>query len=342
MKFSSARYLLTVVALFFYGGLKAQSGNCPTNIDFEMGNFTNWTCEAGSVFDNGGVNTLSLSITPPIPGRHTIISAANNGRDPYGGFPMLCPNGSQYSVKLGNNSGGHEAEGVYYVYTIPANATSFSLLFNYAVVLQNPNHSPSQQPRFRARIIDMSTGLPIPCVNFDFTATSGMPGFRISQTDPSVIYKDWTPVSINLSGLAGKTIMLEFITSDCTFTAHFGYAYLDVNSYCNGVISGNFICPGDTAITLTAPFGFQGYAWYSDMTFSNVLSNNQTLYLNPPPAVGTVYPVIVSPYPTFGCVDTLYANIQVEARPGSDAGPDKFICKSQQVLNGAPPVPNYS
>jgi gliding motility-associated-like protein len=340
MKFSPARYLLTVVALIFCNSIRAQVGNCPPNIDFEMGDFTNWTCEAGTVSVVGGVNTPNLVVTPPIPGRHTIISTRSH--DPYGGFNRLCPNGSLFSVQLGNNSSGAQAEGVSYIYNIPATATSFSILFNYAVVLQNPNHAPEEQPRFRARIIDMTTNAPIPCVTFDFTSSSNLPGFQVSPVDPSVIYKDWTPVSINLSGLAGRTIKLEFITSDCTRGGHFGYAYLDVNSYCNGVISGNYICPGDTAITLTAPFGFLGYAWYSDMTFSTILSNNQTLHLIPPPAVGTTYPVIVSPYPTFGCVDTLYATIQVGARPVSNAGPDQAICKNQQVQIGGPPSPNYS
>jgi hypothetical protein len=41
---------------------------------------------------------------------------------PYGGFPINCPNGSGHSIQLGNTSGGAEAEGISYDFTIPAGA----------------------------------------------------------------------------------------------------------------------------------------------------------------------------------------------------------------------------
>ena len=31
---------------------------------------------------------------------------------PYGGFPVNCPNGSNHSIRLGNDQGGGEAEGI--------------------------------------------------------------------------------------------------------------------------------------------------------------------------------------------------------------------------------------
>ncbi len=343
MGFSHFRnFLFVLITSSFVSTSEAQGGLCPPNMDFEMGDFTNWICSSGTVLDSSGFNVVRLPTYGPIPGRHTIMSAANAGFDPYGGFPQLCPNGSQYSVMLGNNSGGHEAEGISYTYTIPAGLSVFSILFHYAVVLQNPNHTAWQQPRFRARIVDLSNGTPIPCVDFDFTATSGLTGFVVSPVLGNVLYKDWTPVSINLSAYIGKTIMLEFITSDCTFNAHFGYAYIDVNSACNGVISGTNICPGDTSVTLTAPFGFQSYQWYSDPSFSTSLASSQTLYLNPPPAVGSIFPVIVTPYPTFGCKDTLYATMGVGTRPISDAGPDHSLCQGQQVQIGTANNPSYN
>lgn len=322
-----------------FTAVNAQAGLCPPNLDFEFGDFSNWACQAGIV-DPGG--NLILNPTPPIPGRHTIIPAATAGQDPYGFFPQNCPNGSGFSVKLGNNGGNHQAESISYTYNIPATLTVFSMIFHYAVVLQDPNHQPWEQPRFRARIIDMTTNLPIPCVDFDFIASASLPGFLPSPLGGGVVYKDWTPITINLSGYIGKTIKLEFITNDCVFTAHFGYAYVDVNTNCNGAITGNNICPGDSAITLSAPFGFQSYEWYSDMSFGTILSTSQTLYLNPPPLVGSIFPVIVIPYPGFGCRDTLYATVSVGTRPVADAGPDAIICQYQQVQIGAPPNPIYS
>jgi gliding motility-associated-like protein len=318
----------------------AQAGLCPANMDFEFGDFTNWNCSYGLVRDSSGFNVYGPMTAGQVPGRHSIIGAPG-GVDPFGGFPQLCPNGSGYSMQLGNSSSARKASAISYTYDIPTTAGNFSILFHYAVVLQDPNHAPQQQPRFRARIVDLTTNAPLPCVTFDFTASASLPGFLPSPSNPQVLYKGWTPVSINLSAYTGRTIMLEFVATDCTLGAHFGYAYIDVNSACNGAIAGSTLCAGDTTITLTAPFGFQNYQWFTDNTFSQVASTTQTLVLDPAPSVGTVFPVIVDPYPGFGCRDTLYATITISPKPVSDAGPDQSVCVGQTVQIGAPPLPAH-
>jgi len=314
---------------------------CPPNLDFEDGNFNNWTSKAGSVTTSGSNNTIILSTTPPLAGRHTIISYTDTSTDKYGHFPVLCPNGSGYSVKLGNEQTGSQAEGIFYTYNIPVTATNFAILYNYAVVFQNPDHSAYEQPRFRARIINLTDGDTIDCVSFDFTASANLPGFEESDQDRSVLYKDWTPVSLNLKGYNGKTISIEFITSDCTLGGHFGYAYLDVNSQCNGSVVGSTICTGDTSVTLVAPYGYQNYTWYTDMTFSQVMHTAQIMTVNPAPNVGTVYPVIVNPFPGFGCKDTIYANIVTDSKPPSFAGIDTTVCRFTPVQLGTAPNPAF-
>lgn len=319
---------------------RAQGGLCPSNLDFETGDFSGWICRAGVTANN------PLPITGPIPGRHTIISAATAGLDPFGFFPEISPLGSAYSVKLGNHQTQAQAESISYTYAIPSNLSVFSMLIYYAVVIESPGHTPANQPRFQARIIDVATGLPIPCVDFDFIAQTTPGGFQTSPIPGNlgspVLYKDWTPISINLNAYIGRTIMLEFVTKDCSQNGHAGYAYIDVGTSCNGAITGNYVCPNDPGITLTAPFGFQGYTWYSDATFSTILSNSQTLPLFPPPPFGTVFPVIVDPFPGFGCRDTLYATVEVGVPPVSNAGPDQSICKNIPVQIGGPPQPGYT
>jgi hypothetical protein len=66
-----------------------------------------------------------------------------------------------------------------------------------------------------------------------------------SQDTTGVWCKDWSAVSINLDNNAGKTIRLFFKTADCTFTRHFGYAYIDVNSECSSEFVGATYCPDD-------------------------------------------------------------------------------------------------
>jgi gliding motility-associated-like protein len=334
MGYRISRYFIgLLIAACFFNQSTAQSGLCPSNLNFEMGDFSGWEGRTGTA----GVYPLSnIGI---VPGRHTIIDAATAGNDPFGFFPQMYPGGGNFGLQLGNSGTGAQAESISYTYTIPSTLTKFSMQFFYAVVLENPaGHSPPEQPRFRARIIDVTTGVPIPCVDFDFISGSSTGGFRISSVNPGVLYKDWTPISINLDAYIGRTIMLEFVTEDCTRTGHFGYAYVDVGTVCNGAITGNFICPGEPGITLNAPFGYQAYRWFDGPGFANVIGTGQSLTLNPAPAVGATFPVEITPFAGFGCLDTLYAIVDVATAPVADAGPDKTMCNGQLVQIGSPPL----
>lgn len=347
MKAFSTKYWGFVFLLVCFGSIaKAQPGICPPNIGFETGDFSNWTCRIGTL-DNAGNVTWAPSTTP-VANRHTIL-AAPGGRDFYGNFPVICPNGSQYSVKLGNTASppGRQVSEVSYTFTVPATTTGFSMMIWYAVVLFDPGggggHSSVQRPRFKAKITDMTTNTTVPCVDFDFISSATLPGFTPSPLNSNVIYKDWTPVSINLSGLVGRSIKVELGAYDCTLGGHFGYAYVDVSPICNGVISGNTLCGGETSLTMTAPFGFQSYNWFADATFPlPPISTSQTLTMAPVPSVGSIFPVEVIPFPGFGCKDTLYAVIDIASPPVSDAGPDGTVCNNQTIQLGTASNPLYS
>jgi len=287
--------------------------DCPPNIGFESGSFANWDCFAGSILRDG---SLSLGATSPITDRHTIIpNSYPQELDPYGKFPINCPNGSGYSIRLGNSSAGGEAESVSYTFNIPAGKNDYSILYNYAVVFQNPPHKPYEQPRFQSKIYDVTDNTYISCGSFEFVASSNLPGFQLSGVGSNVFYKPWSPVTVNLSGLAGKTVRLEFITNDCAFTKHFGYAYLDVNEDCSSSpISGNTYCGAAKDVTLTAPFGFATYNWYTS-DFSQLLGTNNTLNISPAPTANTTYAVAITPYDGLGCEDTLYTTINVSNNP---------------------------
>ncbi|MBS1563534.1 MAG: hypothetical protein JST39_04060, partial [Bacteroidetes bacterium] len=106
---------LLAALLLCLSGISVPAQICPPNIDFEKGNFDGWTCYIGSVADVSGTNVISLTASGPTPNRHTMCSAyPGDGTDPYGGFPINCPNGSGHSIRLGNDLGGGEAEGISY------------------------------------------------------------------------------------------------------------------------------------------------------------------------------------------------------------------------------------
>jgi gliding motility-associated-like protein len=323
--------LFTILALCsaFISGAQI----CPPNIDFENGTFDGWTSYIGSVAAVNGANVFSLSASGgPVPERQTMYAAGSNEVDPFGGFPVNCPNGSGHSIRLGNSEGGGQAEGISYEFTIPANQNEYSLIYHYAVVFQDPNHQQYEQPRMETEITNVSDNSIISCSSFSFFPYGTLlPGFFESSTfgnDGTPVWcKNWSAVSINLNGLAGKTIRLFFRTGDCTFRRHFGYAYIDVNSECSSEFVGATYCKDDTAVNLTAPYGYQNYNWFNK-DFTQKLGTEQTLRFDPPPPIGTLVGVEVVPYNGYGCLDTLYARLIDTLTVKAIAGPDALYCTS--------------
>lgn len=332
-------------ALVVFTGISNRAvAQCPPNIDFEDGTFNGWTCYTGNVAYAGGVNVITLNAVPgPVPGRHEMLSAVpGNGRDPFGLFPQNCPNGSNHSIKLGNASGGAQAEGVSYTFTIPPGQNQFSLIYHYAVVFQGPTHLDAQQPRLVIEVNNLTDGTTLPCSSFIFfyRASNPFPGFFLSQnnnTGTPVWCKNWAANTINLDGNAGKTFQIFFKTADCTFSAHFGYAYLDVNTECSSSFTGATFCPDDTAVNVTAPSGYQGYTWYNGL-HTQVIGNTQTLTLNPPPLSGDSVLVDLTPYNGYGCLATLTAHLWDTLTVHAYAGKDTTICNNATVQLGGPPV----
>ncbi|MFN8243174.1 MAG: PKD domain-containing protein [Ferruginibacter sp.] len=315
--------------------------DCPPNIDFEAGNFSGWNCYTGRVQSLNGTNIITLTNSNgPVANRHTLYSPGA-GYDEYGFFPKNCPNGSNHSIKLGNDEAGTQAEGVSYDFTVPPTANIYNLIYNYAVVFQDPAHQPSEQPRMEIEITNLTDNQVIYCSSFTFYPIgSALPGFEESPVQTGnapVWYKKWTAVSINLNGNAGKRIRLFFKTADCTFRRHFGYAYIDVNSECSDKFPGAAYCPDDTAVYLTAPYGYAAYTWYNH-DFTQVLGTDQTLALVPPPPAGSTVAVVVTPYEGYGCTDTLYTALYDTLHNQAFAGFDQVSCNHTPVqLGNGPP-----
>jgi hypothetical protein len=189
--------------------VETSAQDCPANLDFEKASFSGWTCYIGTAGHLNGVSAISLFPSSPYAGRHTIFTrSAVQEMDPYGNFPVICPNGSGHSVRLGNDQAGTEAEGISYEFTIPANRNEYSLIYHYAVVFQDPAHRPYEQPRMVTEMTNVSDNLAITCSSFEFYPVgSALPGFFRSTTSTGntpVWCKSWTAVSINLNGPGGQ------------------------------------------------------------------------------------------------------------------------------------------
>lgn len=272
---------------------------CPINVDFELGSFQNWQCYSGNTTFTTNLNKITVNTTTPLNNIHKIINKGTQ-LDPYGRFPTSAPDGSNYSVKLGNDGTGAQAERISYLFDVPLNQPEFVITYQYAVVLQDPGHPAAQQPRFTAKVFDITTNSYITCGSFEYVATSSLPGFTRSTQNSTTWYKAWTPVSINLSGYQGHSLRLEFTTADCTQGGHFGYAYIDVNNSCTQLIKGSDICTTQSNFTLIGPAGFDQYKWYN-ANRTILLGTGSVLTLPTTTADGTTILLDLVPFVGFGC-----------------------------------------
>ena len=336
-----------VVYLFVGSQSFSAFAQCPPNIDFEEGTFNVWKLYT---MDNflGTATLINLLPTPPIPGRHNILSnPPGNGLDFYGLFPKNCPNGSGHSVKIGADVlGGHTADKASYTFTIPAGQNTFNLIYHYAIVLNDAGHAPDIQPRLVIEVKNITDGLPLPCPLPPIVATGNLPGFQTSGSTANgqpVRFKPWGAGSVLLDNLAGKTIELSFTTTGCGLAGgtHFGYAYLDVNTECGSSFVGAVFCPDDAFINVTAPYGYSTYTWYDDVALTNQIGVGQTINFTPPPAAGSIIYVKMDPYPTYGCTNVLAAELLDTLTIQSVAGADQLSCQNAPVQLGGPPRATY-
>ena len=312
--------VFTIAFIYQLGIVCAQGVFNPPNIGFESNTFSNWYLYTGSCCPGGKTNATTYTNFPVV-NRHTITNGS--GLDVYGSFPIVSPDGENYSVRLGNNLNGKQAERMRYYLRVPLGLNNYSLIFRYAVVFQDPGHPAVQQPRFEVSAFDSASLTPISCAQFSYIASSSLPGFTHSPVGTAVIYRPWSTGTIDLSGFGGTTVAIDFATGDCNEGGHFGYAYIDMS--CGLFAISGSICKGSINTTLNAPSGFQSYAWCD--TNYVVFANTQNVVV-PTPEVHNKYIVILTPYPGYGCPDTLSSELFV-----SDLNvkiqTDTAICKGQ-------------
>ena len=280
--------LTLVVCMLSASSVSAQS-SCP-NTGFEDGDFTNWTGGLGSCCP------ISVSGTTIVNGRHTIMTGPGTDANTDGAIPVVAPGGGVYSARLGNDQSGNEAERLTYSMTVDASNSLF--IYRYAVVMEDPSHSASEQPRFDITMFDQA-GAPIDCGVYSVTSAAGIPGFVTLQNQffTTVNYKNWTTVGMDLSSYVGQTVTIEFATGDCDLGGHYGYAYIDC--YCSALTITSDFCPGLPTADLEAPLGFSSYLWSTGETTPGITINT--------PTTGQVYSCVLTS--VTGCTVTLSSTL---------------------------------
>lgn len=253
-------------------------GAC-VNADFSAQNFNNWVGKYGT-YNNPG-QSVGIAV-----GRHTIMANPQIDPNTCGGLGVIPP-GSTVSARLGNSQTGSQAEQLIYSMTVSqANAL---FVYKYAVVMEDPAHSVSEQPKFEIRILDQN-GTQIGGNCGEYSVYAGQPGQNF-QTCGSVKWMPWTTVGIDLTPYTGQAISIEFTTKDCNASGHYGYAYISASCYPLNITS--TFCIGNNNAILTAPPGFQTYVWNPGNIYG------QTLTV-PNATVGSTYTVTMTSFSNQG------------------------------------------
>lgn len=277
--------LFTGLAVFLFSNVKAQDNPCCPNLGFEQGNFTNWTGYTGTVGSSTGVitwNPAGLSQGPnnalPTPGLTNAPSHFINnvqGLDPNCWVANPCanascmtriaPGGGTTSVRLGNATNGYGAEKLEYSLKVQPCNTAFT--YSFAVIFEDPSHTPTQQPSFLAQVLDSTGALIHPiCAQYSVVASANDPNFysnpaACAGANTSIRYRCWVTVGMDLAPYLGKTITLSFSTKDCALGGHYGYGYIDAN--CGILTAQAYYCPGQIGqIALVAPANYAAYQWF--------------------------------------------------------------------------------
>ena len=294
------------------------------NAGFEDSTFTGWTGGTGDCSNYPtptnwtiGLNQGANNLGPNTSTQQDILTCTTCYDPTAGGtaIPYVAPGGGNVSVRLGNSQTGSGTE--YLEYNIYVTAQNTSFTYQYAVVLEDPGHTATQQPRFDIAVTD-SAGNAVsgPCGAYDVNATD-------ANTDPTFFpfyvtspfggttldgyYKPWTAVTIALNTYIGSHMLIRFTTQDCTLGGHYGYAYIDAS--CSQLQTIVAFCPTDTIVRVTAPLGFNSYQWYTVSPYALIPGATSSTLTILHPVVGTQYSVNMTS--VAGCGSSLTATLAI-------------------------------
>ena len=170
-------------------------------------------------------------------------------------LPVVPKDGGQFTLRLGNARVNAEADLIGLKFKVTAEIPFFQL--RYAVVLNDPDHEEFEQPRFELRILD-ETNTVIPCGEYKVKAAPEIPDFESCREGWRV--RPWTTVGFDLQPYIGQTLLIEFLTTDCTQGAHAGYAYMEAT--CKPFkMEVKEHCPENAMTTASITDGYLAYEW---------------------------------------------------------------------------------
>lgn len=246
-----------------------------TNMDFEECSFNSWELFMGDV-PGGMPYSYSNDTSIPPGSQHIITSGGSN--DPIVPVSKVFPGGA-CSMRLGDGTG-TGAKGARLKQTFFVDSNNSFLTFRYAVILEDPQHPPNDQPYFRVKVYD-STGTSIPCGEYNVRSgpvnSGGDPDFIVIG---GISYKDWTTEFINLDGYTGENITVEYIVGDCAQGGHYGYAYIDgaCDNNTDGIRAVYQNSCGGFPVNLQTIYNGENFLWSTGDTTPSISVDSNGIY----------------------------------------------------------------
>jgi len=299
------------------------SQNC-FDADFESGSLGGYTAFHGAI---GGDGMVIFPIQEISEEQHKIMTISD-GFDPIA--EQFCVENKQllvagsgtgsYTLRLGDPENGAKTAKVVLSLDVTDNVSFF--LLKYAIVINDPGHNHTVQPRFELNIKDQDGNI-LECGKYEVRAAENLDGFE-SCEDWRV--RPWTAAGFELASFIGQTIFIEIISTDCGIGGHAGYAYIDAT--CSPLqLELESYCPGASYAKYVVTDGFDEYAWSTGETTSYLEIDD--------PVPGQEYTVTVTS--STGCTlvlkDTLPAFPMIEdLEPSFFDGPDTLrACFGEQI-----------
>ncbi len=172
----------------------------------------------------------------------------------------------QRSIRIGNACGGTEANML--CYDMKVKKQNALVFVYFAISLYNALHEAAYNPEFTIMIKKQDnsgnwvTVSDTMCYIVQSPVSSGNLGV-FQNGGLYNIYRPWAKVAINLYKYLYQNVRIEITTSDCAYTAHYGYGYVagscqPMELVANGCAAGE----SDTVATVFAPTGLETYQWY--------------------------------------------------------------------------------
>jgi Bacterial Ig-like domain (group 2) len=186
------------------------------NPGFETGDFTGWTHETHT-----WSNRVPGSFTPE---KSIIATAGTDPLDP--GLSTVYA--GTFSARVNNDDNDLHISSVSQTVIVPQ-GSSPQIRFYWAAVLEDPGHSPQDQPYVDIKVTDDTAGTTLYSKHFysnDPTYSGWVTVYPASYYDAWQVIR-WQPVVVAVPGAAGHHITVRIEAADCALSGHGGYAYFD-------------------------------------------------------------------------------------------------------------------